>query len=81
MSNLAPTCLVSPAQAATLVGMSRASIYRWVRSGRLPAHRVGDAARGPLRIRTADLAAQLRRIPMTESSNGTGVPGQMPAWP
>src|SRR5918911_955867 len=47
-------------QAAALLGVSRVSIWRWIREGRLPASRVGPRT---VRIKRADLSMVLARLP------------------
>jgi excisionase family DNA binding protein len=52
--------LVTPAEAAQVVGMSVGSIYRAVREGQIRAVRLTDTKRGTLRIPTNELR-RLRR--------------------
>jgi excisionase family DNA binding protein len=51
--------LLTPREAAELVGVEATTVRRWVREGYLPALRLGDAVNAPLRIRVSDLTAQL----------------------
>lgn len=44
--------LITPAQAASVAGVPRTRIYAWIRTGRLPAFRIGERA---IRIAPADL--------------------------
>lgn len=48
--------LMTPAQAASAAGVPRARIYAWIRTGRLPALRIGERA---IRIAPADLERAL----------------------
>ncbi len=57
MAETAPA-LLTPAQVATRLGVSRVTVYRRVWDGSLPAFRVGDT--GPLRVE-ADAVEQLLR--------------------
>ncbi len=52
--------LLSPSQAAELLGLSVRTIRRRIASGQLPAYRSG---RKVIRIKTADLDRIFRRIP------------------
>jgi excisionase family DNA binding protein len=49
--------LLTIAEATRLLRVSRVTLHRWLRDGRLPAYHVGPKA---VRIRRADLAAVLR---------------------
>lgn len=44
--------LMTPAQAASVAGVPRTRIYAWIRTGRLPALRIGERT---IRIAPADL--------------------------
>lgn len=46
--------LLTPAQAATQLAVNRATVYRWIATGKLPAVKMGTKI---YRIRPADLAA------------------------
>ncbi len=50
---------ISPSEGAREVGVSRSTIHRWIRSGELPAYRVG---RKLLRIDPAELSALVARV-------------------
>jgi excisionase family DNA binding protein len=50
--------LMSPPEAAALLGVTRATIYRKIHTGELPAVRLGDD--GPLRVESSELVAWLR---------------------
>src|SRR5437899_11155590 len=74
----------SISQAAALLGVSRMSIWRWVRAGRLPVARFGHRT---ARIRREDLdrlvlEARLRIVPgrMTEAAIDPDRPPR-PTWP
>ncbi len=45
--------LMSPAEVAALLGVTRATVYRKIHSGELPALRLGDD--GPLRVDAGEL--------------------------
>jgi excisionase family DNA binding protein len=49
--------LLTPAQAAARLGVSRDHVYRMVAAGELPAVRLGSGAKAPIRIRPEDLEA------------------------
>jgi excisionase family DNA binding protein len=44
--------VLSVAEAAVLLGVSRSTVWRWIKSGKLPAYRVGHKT---IRIKRADL--------------------------
>lgn len=48
--------LLTVGEAAAVLKVSRKSVYRMVRSGRLSAWRLGEAPSSPIRIDPADLA-------------------------
>src|SRR5688500_6908008 len=56
-------------QAAALLGVSRVSIWRWIRAGRLPASRLGHRT---TRIRSDDLDRLLVHIQPRESRDQQG---------
>jgi excisionase family DNA binding protein len=58
---LSNATLLSPAEVAELLGVHRASVYRRINSGELPAIQLGDD--GPLRIRSDALKAWLAANP------------------
>jgi excisionase family DNA binding protein len=60
LSNATRTVL-SPADVADLLGVHRASVYRRIQAGELPAIRLGSE--GPLRVRSAELEAWLTQYP------------------
>jgi excisionase family DNA binding protein len=60
LSNATRT-LLSPAEVAELLGVHRASVYRRINSGELPAIRLGED--GPLRIRSDRLEDWLAANP------------------
>ena len=45
--------MMSLAQVADVLGVSRNTVYRWVKAGKMPAYRIGAG----YRIRPADLEA------------------------
>lgn len=51
--------LLTIAQAAEALGVTRARVYAYIHDGRLPAHR--DGVLGALRLRAADVAAVTRQ--------------------
>jgi excisionase family DNA binding protein len=53
--------LLSPAEIAELLGVHRASVYRRIQAGELPAIRLGGD--GPLRVHGDDLEAWLTQYP------------------
>ena len=53
-----PTDLLTPIEAAKLLGTSSRSVRNWIRFGRLPAFRIG----GRLRICRADALAMFQRV-------------------
>src|SRR5262245_30556327 len=61
----------SVAEAAALLGVSRVTIWRWVRAGRLPIWRLGHRT---ARIKRADLERLL-----TERARPAGAPGSAEA--
>lgn len=72
--------LLTVAEAAALLKVSRVTISRWLKQGRLPAYRVGPRA---VRIRRADLAGLVRPVSGPEGSRPEGdqpVPEAVPAW-
>jgi excisionase family DNA binding protein len=60
LSNATRT-LLSPAEVAQILGLHRASVYRRINSGELPAIRLGED--GPLRVRSDQLEDWLTRHP------------------
>jgi len=58
MEPIIPDDLITPIEAAKLLGTSSHSIRRWVNRGTLPAFKVG----GRLRISKADALAMIRRV-------------------
>src|SRR5579872_993746 len=67
-------CSIS--QAATLLGVSRVSIWRWIRDGRLSAVRVGHRT---VRIARRDLEGELVRRTPAGALNGQAGGPRMPA--
>lgn len=55
---IVPHDLVGPLDAAILLGVSSASIRRWVHDGKMPGFKVG----GRLRVSKADALAMLQRV-------------------
>lgn len=53
--------LLTPAEAAALLGISVEEVWRLTRSGALPAIKLGSSRYGRIRIRPEDLRAYLRR--------------------
>jgi excisionase family DNA binding protein len=60
--------LLSPAKVAQLLGLHRASVYRRINTGELPAIRLGED--GPLRVRSDELEAWLKRHPVRGNHHG-----------
>ena len=56
-----PSEMLTPNQAAELLGTSAASIRRWVKAGTLPAFTIG----GRVRIARSDVLAMVRRVETT----------------
>jgi excisionase family DNA binding protein len=54
------TRLLTPAETAAILGVSRRWIYKLVADGELPALRLGDSAGAPMRVRPDDLNAWLQ---------------------
>ncbi len=52
---------LTPQEAAEVVRTSRKTIYRRIADGSLPAVRIGDGKRAPVRIHPDDLDAYLAR--------------------
>jgi excisionase family DNA binding protein len=48
--------MVPPAIAAELLGISRNTLGRWVKAGRITAHKLGPERQSPTRFRRADIA-------------------------
>jgi excisionase family DNA binding protein len=61
--------LLSPTEVAELLGVHRASVYRRINSGELPAIRLGED--GPLRIRSDELEAWLAANPAVRQGDPT----------
>jgi excisionase family DNA binding protein len=55
-----PDALLSPAQAATLLGVSPHTVRRWIRRGEVCALRLGDADNGPLRVPISELLERMK---------------------
>lgn len=53
-----PTML-TPAEVAEQLGISRNTVYDWIREGRLPAHKYGPRT---IRINADDLTAFTQRV-------------------
>jgi excisionase family DNA binding protein len=47
--------LLTPGQAAALLGVTRGTVYRWVGAGELPALRAHDGPSAPIRISRSEL--------------------------
>lgn len=56
-SHVVPRLMISPAEAAEMLSVDRATIFRWIRDGRLPASKLSPRI---VRIRVADIDALLR---------------------
>jgi excisionase family DNA binding protein len=54
--DISESAFLSPAQTAVALGVSRETVYRLVRDGRLPCVRVGGQIRVPKRALAARLA-------------------------
>ena len=52
--------LVSPKEAAEMVGMSRSTIYHWIQTGLLPRYKLGTGPFARLRINRADVLKLIR---------------------
>ena len=62
--------MVPPAIAAELLGISRNTLGRWVKAGRITAHKLGPERQSPTRFRRADidrLKAQLSGEPVPQA--------------
>ena len=57
------TPLLTPAQVATRLGQSRASVYRKIAAGVIPAVRLGDSEYAPLRVPEDELARWIYATP------------------
>ena len=80
-TNEQSTYLLTAAEAASTLRVSRQSIYRAIASGRLEAYRVGRD--GPLRIPAHALVEHLRRAaPAAERGTSVALPpgGDDAAW-
>ena len=66
-SNINPESLLSYAQAAQRLGVSRETIYRYQRAGKLPAIRLSSKT---VRFRVSDLARLLAGAEVTSSWKG-----------
>jgi excisionase family DNA binding protein len=64
MYTIGPDRLLSIAEVATKLGCSKASVYRRVRAGELPASRLGDGLT-PFRISERELAGWLEQNRIT----------------
>lgn len=53
-----PQDLLTPNEAAKVIGTSSATIRRWIRSGALPGFKLG----GHLRVSKADVLGMLKRV-------------------
>lgn len=60
----APTDLLSPAQAAAMLGVHPETLRRWAVKGRIPCYRPGGPGTFP-RYRRADLEAAMQRTAPT----------------
>jgi excisionase family DNA binding protein len=60
MSTIETTNLLTVAEAAAILKLSRATAYRLIESGELPAHRIG----GSIRIHEAELFESLAIRPI-----------------
>jgi excisionase family DNA binding protein len=57
-----PTRMVSPAEAAEMLGVAERTVRRWIAAGRLPVVRVGRTVRiEAAALRAVDLTALARR--------------------
>jgi excisionase family DNA binding protein len=68
--DMSQDALLSPRQAAELIGVAPATVRRWIREGDLRALRLGDAVNGPLKIRTGDLFEQIHLAVQTKENDG-----------
>ncbi|MEO5576785.1 MAG: helix-turn-helix domain-containing protein [Gaiellaceae bacterium] len=68
MAETQTPALLTPAQVANRLGVSRVTVYRRVWDGSLPAFRVGET--GPLRFE-ADAVERLLRPALTHPSDPT----------
>ncbi len=58
--------MVTASEAAELLSLSRPTVYRMIRSGALPARRVGLGPRAAVRVPLAELEEHLHRYPTQE---------------
>jgi excisionase family DNA binding protein len=69
MSSVAtPTEFLSPAEVARRLAVHRATVYRWIHTGELPAVRLGQGGT-TLRVRADTLDAWLSPTPEGEHSD------------
>lgn len=50
-------------QVCELLQVARDTVYRWIEAGRLPAYRVADGERAPMRMKRDDVLALLKPVP------------------
>jgi excisionase family DNA binding protein len=75
-----PPQLLRISDAAEQLNVSRASVYRWIDEGRLPAVQLGGPG-APVRIPSKDLEAWLAASRVApQSAAGPGVDRQSSAW-
>jgi excisionase family DNA binding protein len=66
-------------EAAERLNVSRASVYRWVAEGRLPAVQLGGRG-SPLRVPTGELEEWLAASHVTSAERRAPGAGQSTAW-
>jgi excisionase family DNA binding protein len=59
-------------EAATILGVSSSTIWRWIASGNLPAYRVGPRF---VRVRRSELSAMIRPVHSLEGESSENKPG------
>lgn len=74
--------MVPPAIAAEMLGISRNTLGRWAKAGRITAHKLGPERQSPTRYRRADidrLKAALRGEPVPQADEPEAPAGEPPA--
>lgn len=64
------TEFIKPQDAAKQLSLSRATIYRWIKEGMLPAYHIGEGQRQPLRVKLDDVIKLIKRVPVKSDDEG-----------